>query len=335
MATVLGLDIGHSAVKMVVLGEKPLRLCFPSIVCGAFRMADEVQAEKAAAETVEVDGLKYFFGETALKQRDKQLSGDVGLHDNWITSTPYEVLLRGAILKLMQAGNSIENLIIVHGLPAAHFNEQRAQLEAVHRKVCSRSIFAVMPQPMGVFYGNMLDRRGAPLRGDEALQESWAFIDIGHYSTDFMLIKQGDWIQKASGSCKGISRITQELAETLKARGISRAPTQYQAFLQKGPTPEGAWIQTYFNKPVDVTYEVTTAIEYLAKEVVDQASTLLGAHADELNGIIVAGGGSSLITPYLQKMWPNVVQANDGRLAVAEGFARYGAMAMAARAKVA
>lgn len=335
MSTVLGLDIGHSAVKMVVLGEKPLRECFPSIVCPATRLTTEAQAVKAAAETVRVDGLDYFFGDTALKQRDQQLSSDIGLHDNWVTSSPYEVLLRGAIQKAEQAGNAIDDMIIVHGLPAVLFNEQKVQVEALHKKVCPQAYCVVMAQPMGVFYGHMLGRRGEPLRGDEALDESWAFIDVGHYSTDFMLNKEGDWIQKASGSCKGISRITIDLANSLKARGISRTPTEYQAFLQKGKNADGAWIQTYFTKPIDVTDEVNKAIEYLAKDVVDQATTLLGPYAHDLNGIIVAGGGATLLSPFLKKIWPHVVAAEDGRLAVAEGFARYGAMIMASRTEVA
>ena len=68
--SVIGLDIGHSAVKIACYSqdEKERHLLFPSIAVPAFSISDDGEARRAARETVMVGSRAYFFGETARTQ---------------------------------------------------------------------------------------------------------------------------------------------------------------------------------------------------------------------------------------------------------------------------
>jgi plasmid segregation protein ParM len=70
MSAAIGLDIGHSAVKVALSDSKGERhhLVVPTAVCQAFRISDEIEAERAAKETVRVGNVDYFIGETAVIQ---------------------------------------------------------------------------------------------------------------------------------------------------------------------------------------------------------------------------------------------------------------------------
>ncbi len=70
MSAAIGLDIGHSAVKVAVSDSKGKRhfLTIPTAVCQAIKISYEAEAERAAKETVKVGSIDYFIGDTALVQ---------------------------------------------------------------------------------------------------------------------------------------------------------------------------------------------------------------------------------------------------------------------------
>lgn len=80
---VIGLDIGHSAVKISATDSegKAKKIMFPSSVSPAIALDHDGESVRAAAETVIVGGRSYFFGETANMQggdRRPQASTRIG-----------------------------------------------------------------------------------------------------------------------------------------------------------------------------------------------------------------------------------------------------------------
>ena len=65
MSKAIGLDVGHSAVKISVDGAK---LIFPTAIIPAFVLHDEVAAMRAKRDTVKVESQTFFVGETAIAQ---------------------------------------------------------------------------------------------------------------------------------------------------------------------------------------------------------------------------------------------------------------------------
>ena len=164
MVTVIGLDVGHSAVKMVVRGTNPFRTCFPSLVCSAIEIPGDTRAEQTAQDTVTVGEASFFVGETAYFQRDRHNSGsEMGLHAEWVSTAQYEALVRGALKKAELAGNDLSQVIIINGLPQANLANTKNNLDALIKRVAPQAIFKTLSQPMGAFYTEMLDQlRGKP-----------------------------------------------------------------------------------------------------------------------------------------------------------------------------
>jgi plasmid segregation protein ParM len=63
--------------------------------------------------------------------------------------------------------------------------------------------------------------------------------------------------------------------------------------------------------------------EPLAAQIINKANQLIGKSARSLDGILIAGGGASLVKSALQAIWPHTHLAENARFSVAEGFCRY------------
>lgn len=320
----LGLDIGHSRLKAIVIGSRRYRFSYPSLVCPAIRLNDEVSQRRAQVDTVEVNGKSYFVGETAHFQMDRRAQSEMGLYDDWIQTGAYEALFRSAIKHVEQAGFSLDDAVVVQGLPARLFGTQREQLLQLANKVLEgRATCYQLPQPAGAYNATILDEAGLPSRGDEVLQESWATIDFGHYSTDLMLTQRNVPIQRAEGSCGGFNKVIEDIRCQLSDRGMAYGPDDIQEVMEQGPK-NGRWVLKYYNQDIDFTSEVERAVPNLAQEALDKATSLFDPYVKRLNGVIVAGGPAPLLFPFIHEKWPHAVMIEDPRFSVAEGFARFG-----------
>ncbi len=323
MNTVIALDVGHSAVKVVA--DTPSgrhQFLFPSVASMAIELSEPGARESAARETVVVDGKKFFFGQTAVAQGTPD--AESGMNENWITAPEYSALVLGAFLKLEQMPDRIthEGAIVVVGLPSKFFSQQRPILSAIMKKLAPHAKILVLPQPLGPFNCIQLDADGKESTHHNMSNEAWGVIEIGHYTTDFGVVRSGSWIEKNSGSCPGGHVLVERVVSIIKEqRGYTLPLVEATKAIATGSFKD-------YGNQVPIAPFVNEAAAHLITVVMNKANQLLDADARTLDGIVVAGGGASLIFPAVAAKYPHaVIAAGDPRMTVAEGFCRFGCAA--------
>lgn len=316
--TVIGLDVGHSAVKASVLsGGKVSRFFIPSVVCPAIAISDEAEAKRAEAETVSISsgaGGRYFFGETALTQGAGSVTG---LSENWISTKEHAALLVGAYNKIKSSTGFVDKPDLVMGLPTSLVSTQRDELEALVSKYLPEiGSLKIIPQAMGPLYGIMFDENGMP-SPEHLPTESWGVVEVGYYTSDFMMTKKGRWAQSASDVCAGVRVAADHIKRIMGEKNITVSFSEAEEIIQTKEVK-------IFGKRHDASAEVSQAIAMVASEVVDTANRLMEAYVRQLDGVLVAGGGAPLVFEQLKDQWPHAIMVDEHRFAVAEGMRRLG-----------
>lgn len=307
--SVAAIDIGHSEVK--VSGPKG-QFTFPSFACPAVVITDPAEAARAAKETVNIDGRDWFFGKTAILQSGGVLSN--GLSDTWVETPEHTALLVGALQKLSYSGVNLEGGAIALGLPSRLHQRQKDALREIARRYVAAEIL-VLPQPIGPYYAAMLDEDGRQYKERPLKSASWAVVDIGYYTTDFLLMCEGRWIEAVKDSVKGAHIAAAALQRILRDKNYEIDLAECEQALQT------KYIR-HFGQ-VDVSAEVSEAVSVIVSEVVDKAGRILAAYVSKIDGVVIAGGGAYLVSDALKNKWSNAVMADNPRMAVAEGFRRF------------
>ncbi|MBK4737947.1 ParM/StbA family protein [Noviherbaspirillum pedocola] len=318
--TIIGLDIGRSAVKAVAFANgQEAQVTFPSLVCHAIQLTDENSIRAAEPETVIVEGRKYFTGDTARLQGGATSS--IGLSNDWTETPEYQALVLSAIKRLSRIGvPGLDTAYIVVGTPAALYGQQRDRLEELTRKAAPNADVKALSQPMGAFLSFFLNQKGLPvsehLTDEVGRRKSWAVIEVGHFTTDFLLMKEGVHIDRKSDSCEGIFMAAEQLGRILSAKGIDASPVACEEALRTKKI-------RHFGVR-DIAAEVAEAAEFVVAKIMTKTNALLAAEAATVDGVLLAGGGAPIIHESLLKQWPHVMLLPEPRMAVAEGFCRFG-----------
>lgn len=310
--TCVGLDVGHSSVKVAWRGKdgEVKHLTFPSVAVPAMTITDRTAAEQAKADTVTVGDRDYFIGETAIHEVGALKVA--GLHHRWLDMPEFQALVQGAINKVMADAGKIDS--VTTGLPAAVFREKQSQMRNIVAS-CTEAEVRVFTEPNGVAMKYQIDENGKPIK--EA-SRSIGVIAIGRYTTDFMAMLGGRWVEEAAGSAGGMSRAATLLMKRLKDQGFGESD-----YLDADDALWKGTIQ-YYGKESDVTPLVKAAMQILNSEIFDAVSTRFGDTGRKLEKILVAGGGAPLLFDYLKPYFPQAMLVDEPRMAVAEGFRRYG-----------
>ena len=323
---VVGLDIGHSATKITFDAKDGAveRAFFPSLACPARALRDDGEAAMAQIETVHVDGRAYFTGETA--QLQGSLAMSTGLFSDWISTKEHAALLLRARAIVDQIAGDGERIYCL-GLPVASFAEQRENLRRIAGQYLGgAATIRIAPQPVAGYSAHMLTRDGVPQALRAATEESWAIVDVGHYSSDFILMQNGRWIEAASGGCAGMRTAIQHLQERLEARGIQRDFLDVEVAMRRGYVKD-------WGQQLDIRAEISEAYDVLAEQVYSAASELFERHIRALDGVLVIGGGAGAVLAPLQRRWPHARLVEDRhssanlagpRFIVSEGLYRLG-----------
>lgn len=309
-ASSVGLDVGHSAVKVATAAGRAI---FPTAVIPAFVLHDELAAQKARRDTIKIGDESFFVGDTAVIQG--RLTSNPGLYEDWVDSAEHAALLLAGFRRAQELGASNDSLVVL-GLPAGLYSRQRDKLRDDASRLLQTRV-VVMPQPVGPFSLHMLDERGRLKSAHAMDHESWAVIEVGYFTTDFTLIRQGSWIEDKSVSCSGVRVATERLQRILSSKGIAATLFECEEVLRERRLIE-------FGRTVDMAAEVEQAQQPLVAEIFDTAHRLFAADARRLDGIIITGGGAPLVFSSLKARWPNAVQPSEPRFSVAEGMRRYG-----------
>lgn len=326
---VVGLDVGHSALKLTFDGEKKIcRALVPSTVCPARAISSELEAERARQETVQVRGREFFVGETALIQGRGEIQS--GLSDEWIATDDHAALLAHGRNLIDRTGADGRRLYVL-GLPIRQYRTaEKAQLRDAAMQslnLSDHNDLAIIPQPMGGYYAQMFDRHGFPAKGRDITQESWAVIDVGFYTSDIILLLKGHWVERSCGSSTGMGEAAEALRTLVKNElGMDIQLPAAESALRVGELRRRG-------KSTDVSGLVRQAAETVAANVADAAQRLLGQYIDDLDGVLVIGGGANLVFEPLRTRWEHAHILEDRhaepdlrgpRFSVSEGYYRYG-----------
>ena len=328
---VVGLDIGHSAVKMTFDGEDGLqRDLFVSLACPAFDISNPLEAQRAKLETVEVAGRTFFVGDTARFQGQAELP--VGLRDNWIETKEHAAILAMAVRIVEERGRKDTKRLWVLGLPVLQYARDRDRLATLAEEILPQGDrVKVMQQPDAVYYGRIYTREGLPAQDVKPEKEAYAVVDIGYYTTDFVVYERGRYIETAAGRHDGMRHVVELIQRELSRKGIDRSVVEIEEALPRGTLVDRG-------QTIDISEAIEVSMGIFIDKIIEEASRIMGRRMNSLNGILVAGGGAELAVKAFTKVWPHTVLARDDffpdtdggkslhgpRFIISEGYYRYG-----------
>lgn len=323
----IGFDLGHSAAKIRFseLGSSEYQeLTYSTLVIPAVKLADAATAHAAKDDTVSWDGREYFVGATAEAQGRHQTFS--GMSNDWIQTVEHDVLFAAGLDKVERIlGGQLNGSFITVGLPSETFPTQRQTLRtrllsALAQRGTPNNDIRVQAQPYGPLHviGLAADGESSPRNMRE---EIWGVIEIGHQTTDYLVSKRLSIVESARDSDVGCVHIYNHLAQLLKTDGIAATPERITRAVMHRKL-------MHFGKELDVGPQVDDAIAQLAAVVKAGAQARFQSLVQEMDGIILAGGGAPLLASALAEIYPHITLFDDPipRMAVAEGFRRFSLM---------
>ncbi len=202
-----------------------------------------------------------------------------------------------------------------------YYAADREALAALVRDVLAeRAIEAaaviVVPQPFGSFFNRILDPEGH-IAADQNPDAHLGIIDIGHFTTDCVEVRDCEYIEKGSGSLEvGVATVLDMLRRVAyEEGGRSLDASECEAALRGTPI-------RVKGKSWDVRPIVETACRESAAAIV-AAARQLWAGGEALDELLVTGGGGSLFSPLLHPEFSHLTLLPDAFLANARGYMRY------------
>lgn len=317
----VGIDIGYSSVKAV--GGPDRLVTFPSVVGTPDRARFAVNGvDGQIVLNLPGDGV-WLVGEGAIAQsRFVDRREDRG----WIASDAYRRLTIASFTELTTA--TACDLFVVTGLPVAFYSDKDAlrdrflgqhlaAREGRRAQVFRVTECRVIPQPFGALLAKALNNQGKIVNHDLATG-AVGVIDIGGKTTNLLSVNR-------------LAEIGRETASVdLGAWDVARAVRAYLA--DHCPNLElrdhqmiGAIIERqvkYYGAPVDLGPVIDSVLEPMADQVIAQATQLWNGAAG-LDAILVAGGGSLLLGPYVGRAFPHVRVVENPVFANALGYWRF------------
>jgi plasmid segregation protein ParM len=175
----------------------------------------------------------------------------------------------------------------------------------------------VVPQPFGSLFDVILGPTGQIIEPDLA-REGLGVIDIGTYTTDYVLVDGLRYIERGSGTiATAMSSAYQLIGRALlDTYGLDLRMHQVDHAVRRG------WV-TVFGQQQRIEWLVEPALEAVSAEILAHAGTLWG-DGRELKAILVTGGGALALADRLQRRYRHARLVPDAALANVRGFYKYG-----------
>lgn len=322
---VIGLDLGHSAVKMTFDGRHGVeREIFSSHVCRAGNIESAEEAYFFKQNLVEVNNKLFFVGDASRLHCEAHQSG---LNASWIYSEEYAALIAMAKRIADDRAAYGERLWVI-GLPLTQFNSRKKEIINLAKKYLEDDAeIYVIPKVLGGCYAHSLNRKGELARGTATNEESWGFIDIGYYKADFSLIREGRNIIRAQGSCDGLYLVVEALQQLLiENHKIDCSMLDAERALHQG------YIKHYRQR-ILIEQEIRIAKQDFENQIAHMALRLMDYIAASLDGVLLTGGGAGIVLDAIYRHWPHTkiiqdthenMKMNSSRYITSEGYYRYG-----------
>jgi plasmid segregation protein ParM len=319
---ILSVDIGYGYTKGI--GPDGLRFSFPSVIGTAEDIRFAADLIRGGEERpVKYGDWRFFYGEQAVLQSRIQstIFDRSRVHDN-----TYKMLFVAALVELAKLVPGTESIKVVTGLPVEFFGDRPEVVktfEGVYRINADGTIkftvesVVVAPQPFGSLFQELLNEHGK-IVSDSLEKGRVGIIDVGTYTTDFVVSDALRYVQRLSGSIrigwsKVISQVQQELGDQhmleLTLHEVDRA------------------VQA---KEVRVRGELVSLESLIAPAITDVQTAIIARARDlwgqgtNLDAVLVSGGGGPYLYDAIHDVYPHARLLNDAFWANAEGLYRFG-----------
>ncbi|WP_027356582.1 ParM/StbA family protein [Desulfofundulus thermocisternus] len=324
----LGIDIGYGFAKAVSAEGK--RACFPSLAAPAghdqaldLGFGGPAPGHRVTVRRLNGQAQEYLIGEAA--QESFLASGFLGaekpaeLHDLLLLTAAYLVGAGTTGFPPVQVDLAV-------GLPLAFYRAQKdvlkTRLEALaahvsvdgggERYISFRRVL-VVPQGAGVVFVQGLPK-GRGFAG---------VIDIGQYTTDFLLVdlRTGRPVVEASGSVEaGCHLVAQRVSQAYLAKTGRPLPPRMERRMLEDLAETGRTV--FRGGELDLSREYGEAVEDVAEAVARQVLSAWRDFTDSVAVTYLAGGGALLLGERLARAFPNPVLVEDPVFANALGYLR-------------
>jgi len=219
---------------------------------------------------------------------------------------------------------------IVTGLPVNWYADRDKVLEQlagkhVVRRVNGRQIVQrftidevlVVPQPFGSLFDAILGPEGQ-IVDDDLAQGRVGVIDVGTYTTDYVLVDRLRYVERGSGTlASAMSGAYQLIGRSLlDTFGLNLRLHQVDRAVRDGRV-------TVFGEKRRIDWLVDPVLDALSQEVLAEAGTLWGDGRD-LEAVLVTGGGAMALGERICRRYAHARVLPDAALANVNGFHKYG-----------
>jgi plasmid segregation protein ParM len=321
-AMILSIDIGYGYTKGV--GPDNIHFSFPSVVGTAEDIRFATDLIRGGEEwAVKYGNRRFFYGQHAVLQSRIQ---STILDRSRIHDDTYKMLFVGALIELAKQKPNVQRLKVVTGLPVGFFSDRPdvvKSLEGVYRistdrtrKFAVESVF-VAPQPFGSLFRELLNQRGK-IANSEIEKGRVGIIDVGTFTTDFVVSDELRYVQRMSGSIRiGWSKVINQVRQALAdLHMLELMPHEVDQAMQVGEV-------RVRGKPVSLKSLVEPAIADVEMAIVARARDLWGSGA-HLDIVLVSGGGGPYLHDAICKVYPHAHLVDNAFWANAEGLYRFG-----------
>ena len=321
-AMILSVDIGYGYTKGI--GPDGLRFSFPSVTGTAEEISFATDLIRGGeVHPVTHGDRSFFYGEQALLQSRIQsaIFDRSRVHDR-----TYKMLFIGALVEMSRLAPDTARIQVVTGLPVGFFGD-RAEVvksfEGVYRittdhaiKLAVESVF-VVPQPFGSLFRELLNDQGKIVQSDIE-RGRLGIIDVGTYTTDFVVSDDLRYVQRISGSIPiGWNEVTSRVQQALgDLHRLELMPHEVDRAVQAGEV-------RVRGEPVPLQPLIEPAMADIQTAVIARARDLWGEGA-QLDMILVSGGGGPYLYDAIHDVYPHARLLDNAFWANAEGFYRFG-----------
>lgn len=326
----IAVDVGFGRVK--AFSDSGQSISFPSVI-GEFhpiRFTSGIDKDPVSNLAIGYHQKQYFVGESALKQAKPQATID---KERTVTEEGL-VLLMGA-LSLIHSDKTFAPVNLILGLPVMHYDSLKDKyIEEVKREhivenlsllgdLTNRQCFVipeikVLPQPLGTFFGCLLNDEG-DIVNSRLASERIGIIDIGHNTLDIAWVDSLEFINLRSTSFSGLGMFSafQNLALDLYQNLGVEIPTEnIEQFIRQGEIKISG-------RTISIEPYKKRAFSETAKQILSRVKSFWPDRWN-LDQIIISGGGATLLGEYLLNEFQQAYIVSNPMYANASGYLKFG-----------
>lgn len=311
----VSVDLGYGWVKAI--REDGRRLAFPAVLAPAPRSLGFAEAGSSNGERyrLAVGSEQVLVGEAAVVAGGSRGLADVASHRPGLRT----LLLAALGLLCGDVSGPLDALL---GLPVAAYAraDERSELlalfgglgETVNDRPLRIGRVDLYPQGAGAFF--------AAAQRDSGLRSGvTGVVDVGHWTTDYMILSTERGVQVREGAWgsipAGMADVIRALCRALEGR------------LRRSPEPLRVEMAVRDGRPyrhqgqaIPLHDLLEPATRELARRIEAALQDAWRRELPALDRVVLAGGGASAVAPALGTLHARIVSAPEGQWANAEGY---------------